>query len=226
MTVDDHQILQMGIKFLLLAFDDIELVAEASNGQEALRLCAAGQPDVVLMDIMMPGLDGIATTRALRERYPHIQVVVLTSFQGQELVQRAIEAGAIGYILKGIPIDELAGAIRRAAAGQPTLSPEAAQALIWATHSSPRPGDDLTPRQRDVLALVVEGMSNIEIARKLILSPSTARHHVSEILSKLGAANRAEAAALAVRHQLVEQKDRRFREAISTSTGMAKLSRM
>ncbi|MCB0164212.1 MAG: response regulator transcription factor [Anaerolineae bacterium] len=205
MTVDDHQILQMGIKFLLLAFDDIELVAEAFNGGEALRRCAEAQPDVILMDVMMPEMDGLATTRALRELYPHIQVVILTSFQGKELVQQATQAGAIGYLLKGAPIDEIAGAIRTAAAGRPALCSEAAQALIQAANSpvGPALGEDLTERQQEVLALMVEGMSNNDIAKRLILSPSTIRHHVSEVLSKLHAANRAEAAALAVRHNLV-----------------------
>ncbi len=206
MAVDDHQILQMGIKFLLLAFDDIELVAEAYSGEEALRLCGQVQPDVILMDVMMPGMDGIATTRAIRERYPHIQVVVLTSFLGKELVQQATQAGAIGYLLKGTPIDEIAGAIRAAAQGRPALSPEAAQALIQAAKraNGPALGQDLTERQQEVLALVVEGLSNNDIAERLILSPSTIRHHVSEVLSKLHATNRAEAAALAVRHNLVQ----------------------
>ncbi len=206
MAVDDHQILQMGIKFLLLAFDDVDLVAEAYSGEEALRLCGQVQPDVVLMDVLMPGMDGIATTRAIRERYPQVQVVILTSFQSKELVQQATLAGAIGYLLKGIPIDEIAGAIRAAVAGRPSLSPEAAQSLIQAANRTGGPalGEDLTERQQEVLALLVEGLSNNDIAERLILSPSTIRHHVSEVLSKLHAANRAEAAALAVRHNLVQ----------------------
>lgn len=205
MTVDDHQILQMGIKFLLLAFDDIELVGEAFSGEEALRLCGETQPDIILMDVMMPGWDGLSTTRAIRARYPQVQVVILTSFQGKELVQQATQAGAIGYLLKGVPIDEIAGAIRTAAKGQPALCSEAAQALIQAANSigGPALGKDLTERQQEVLSLMVDGLSNNDIAERLILSPSTIRHHVSEVLSKLHAANRAEAAALAVRHNLV-----------------------
>ncbi|MCB0193906.1 MAG: response regulator transcription factor [Anaerolineae bacterium] len=205
MTVDDHQILQMGIKFLLLAFDDIELVAEALSGEEALRLCGEAQPDVILMDVMMPNMDGLATTQAIREQCPHAQVVILTSFQSNALVQQATQAGAIGYLLKGVPIDDIAVAIRTAAQGRPALCPEAAQALIQAANSAGGPtlGQDLTDRQHEVLALMVEGLSNNDIAKRLILSPSTIRHHVSEVLSKLHAANRAEAAALAVRHNLV-----------------------
>ncbi len=205
MAVDDHQILQVGIKFLLLAFEDIDLVAEATSGEEALRLCGQARPDVVLMDVMMPGMDGIATTRAIRERYPHSQVVVLTSFLDKTLVRQATQAGAIGYLLKGIPIDEIAGAIRSAAQGRPSFSPEVSQTLIQTANGSGLPlGTDLTERQQEVLALLAEGLSNNDIAERLILSPSTIRHHVSEVLSKLHVANRAEAAALAVRHNLVQ----------------------
>lgn len=203
MVVDDHQILQMGIKFMLMAFEDMELVAEAYSGEEALRRCGEAEPDVVLMDMLMPGMDGVATTRAIRERYPQVQVVVLTSFQDKALVQQATRAGAIGYLLKGIPIDEIGQAIRIAAQGRPALCPEAAQALIQAANGPGPVGGDLTERQQEVLALLVGGLSNNEIAERLVLSPSTIRHHVSEVLSKLNAANRAEAAALAVRHSLV-----------------------
>jgi NarL family two-component system response regulator LiaR len=188
----------------LLAFDDIELVAEAASGEEALRLCAEGRPDVVLMDMVMPGMDGADTTRALRERYPQTQVLALTSFQNGELVQDALQAGAIGYLLKDVPIDELAAAIRDAHAGRSTLAPAAAQALVKATRQQPALGFDLTDRQKEVLALVVEGLSNAEIAERLVISLATARYHVSTILSKLGASNRAEAAAMAVKHDLLQ----------------------
>ena len=130
MVVDDHAVVRNGIRFSLLAFDHIELVSEASSGQEALRLCGEVQPDVVLMDLKMPGLDGIAATRAIRERHPQVQVVALTSFQEASLVQEALQAGAIGYLLKNISSDELADAIRAAHAGRSTLAPEAAQVLI------------------------------------------------------------------------------------------------
>jgi NarL family two-component system response regulator LiaR len=204
MIVDDHAVVRGGLRFFLLAFDDIELVAEASSGQEALRLCAQEQPDVILMDMVMPGMDGADTTRAVRKSHPDIQVIALTSFKEGDLVQRALKAGAISYLLKDVEIDELAQAIRSAHVGQSTLAPEAAQALVQATTQQPELGNDLTERQRQVLALVVDGLSNAQIAEQLIISPATARYHVSTILSKLGATNRAEAAALAIKYDLLQ----------------------
>lgn len=203
MLVDDHEILRGGIRFLLLAFEDIELVGEAQSGEDALRLCEEVQPDVVLMDMMMSGMNGAETTQALLERYPQVQVLALTSFHDTELVQRAMRAGAIGYLLKGVSMDELAQAIRSAHAGRPTLAPEAVQALIEITDSTPWLGDDLTEREREVLGLLVAGMSNAEIAERLIVSVAAVKYHVSSILSKLGAANRTEAVALACQHGLV-----------------------
>jgi NarL family two-component system response regulator LiaR len=202
-SVDDHEILRGGIRFLLLAFDDIELVGEANSGQEALRLCALLQPDVVLMDMMMPGMDGVQATEAIRKRCPQVQVLALTSFYDKELVQRAMQAGAIGYLLKGISIDEIAEAIRSAHEGRPTLAAEAVQALVQAGAGPQSLGDNLSDREREVLALLVEGRSNAEIAEHLVVSVSAAKYHVSSILSKLGAANRTEAVALALQHDLV-----------------------
>jgi len=205
MLVDDHAVVRSGLSAFLLAFDDLELVAEAGGGEEAVRLCEQLQPDVVLMDLVMPGMDGAAASRAIRERCPQIQIIALTSFKEKELVQGALEAGAIGYLLKNVTADELADAIRAAHAGRPTLAPEAAQALIQATREPPSPGYDLTERERQVLALMVEGLSNPEIAERLVVSPSTVKFHVSNILSKLGVAGRTEAVALAVQHHLVTQ---------------------
>jgi NarL family two-component system response regulator LiaR len=203
MVVDDHAVVRSGLRMFLLAFDDIALVAEAATGEEALGLCDEARPDVVLMDLVMPGMGGADATRVLRERYPKLQVVALTSFQDGELVHDALQAGAIGYLLKDVPIDELAAAIRAAHAGRSTLAPAAAQALVKAAQGWPEMGSDLTERQKEVLALVVEGLSNAEIAARLVISPATARYHVSSILSKLGAANRAEAAAMAVKYGLL-----------------------
>jgi NarL family two-component system response regulator LiaR len=203
MLVDDHAVVRSGLGAFLLAFDDLELVAEAGGGEEAVRLCEQLQPDVVLMDLVMPGMDGAVATRAIRERCPQIQVIALTSFREKELVEGALQAGAIGYLLKNVSADELANAIRAAHAGRPTLAPEAAQALIQTTTQPPEPGYDLTEREQEVLALMVEGLSNPEIAERLVVSRSTIKFHVSSILSKLGVASRTEAVALAVQHHLV-----------------------
>ena len=204
MVVDDHTVVRGGLRFFLLAVDDIELIAEADSGEQALHLCNETKPDVVLMDLAMPGMDGVETTRILRQRHPEIQVIALTSFQEGDLVQKALQAGAIGYLLKDVPIDDLAQAIRAARAGRSTLAPEASQALVKATSQLPVPGDELTDRQKEVLALIVDGLSNADIASRLVISVATVRYHVSIILSKLDAANRAEAAALAIKHKLID----------------------
>lgn len=203
MIVDDHAVVRSGLASFLLVYDDLELVAEAGSGAEALRLCQEKQPHVVLMDLIMPDLDGAATTKAIKKQCPNIQVVALTSFREKELVQGALQAGAIGYLLKNVTADELAAAIRAAHAGQPTLAPEATRALIHAATKPPEPQFDLTPRELDVLALVVQGLSNGEIAAKLMVSQPTVKFHVSSILSKLGVGSRTEATAVAVQQKLI-----------------------
>lgn len=203
MLVDDHTMVRRGLATFLKAFDDLELVGEAADGEAAIQLCARILPDVVLMDLVMPDVDGVTVTRAIRQRFPMVQVIALTSFKDEKLVQNTLQAGAIGYLLKDVSADQLAQAIRAAHAGRATLSPEAAQVLVLAATQPLQPGHDLTERERAVLALMVEGFNNTEIAEKLVVSPSTIKSHVSHILAKLGVASRTEAVALAVRSHIL-----------------------
>lgn len=202
--VDDHEMVRTGLSTFLRVAQDLELVGEAATGEDAVRLCARCHPDVVLMDMMLPGMDGVAATSAVLAESPRTRVIVLTSFPEDDLVQRALAAGATGYLLKNVSARELAAAIRAAHAGKPTLAPEAAQALIQRATRPPVPGHDLTARESEVLGLMKQGMSNRAIAERLIISSSTADFHVSNILGKLGVSTRTEAVALAVKHHLVE----------------------
>jgi two-component system, NarL family, response regulator LiaR len=203
LVVDDHTMVRRGLATFLKVFDDLELAGEAASGQAAIELCAQLKPDVVLMDMVMPDMDGATATRLIRKQSPSIQVLALTSFKEEILVQSALQAGAIGYLLKDVSADELAQAIRAAHGGRATLSPEAAQALVHAASQPPAPGFDLTERERVVLALMVEGLNNTQIAGRLTVSPSTVKSHVSNILSKLSVASRTEAVSLALRNRLV-----------------------
>lgn len=203
MLVDDHAMVRRGLETFLMVFDDLKLVGEAENGAEAVQRCAELMPDVILMDMVMPGMDGASATRTIREQFPTVQVLALTSFKEGDFIKNALEAGAIGYLLKDVSVDELARAIRAAHAGRTTLSQEAAQALVQIANQPPPPGIDLTERERVVLTLMVEGLNNTQIAGKLTVSPSTIKSHVSNILSKLGVSSRTEAVTLALRHKLV-----------------------
>jgi len=203
MIVDDHGVVRRGLAAYLRNEGDLELVGEARDGQEALQLCETIQPDVVLMDLIMPELGGAAATRQIRNRWPDVQVIALTSFKEQDMVRDALQAGAISYLLKNVSGDALAGAIRAAHAGRPTLAPEAVQALIQAVDPEAELGQDLTRREREVLALLIKGLTNAEMAERLIISRSTVKVHVSHILSKLDVSSREEAIAVAIQHQLV-----------------------
>jgi NarL family two-component system response regulator LiaR len=203
MLVDDHTMVRRGLATFLKAFDDLELAGEAESGEAALQVCAEVLPDVILMDMVMPDMDGAAATHLIRRQFPQVQVIALTSFKEGDLVKHALSAGAIGYLLKDVSADELARAIRAAHAGRATLSPEAAQALVETTNQSPAPGLDLTEREREVLALMVEGLNNTQIAGRLSVSPSTIKSHVSNVLAKLGVASRTEAVTLALRNHIV-----------------------
>jgi len=203
MLVDDHAMVRKGLATFLKVFDDLELAGEAESGAAAIQLCGEVLPDVILMDMVMPDMDGATATRVIRQKFPHVQVIALTSFKEGELIKNALEAGAIAYLLKDVSADDLVRAIRAAHAGRATLSPEAAQALVKTANQPPAPGLDLTEREREVLALMVEGLNNTQIAGRLTVSPSTIKSHVSNILSKLGVASRTEAVTLALRNRMV-----------------------
>jgi NarL family two-component system response regulator LiaR len=177
-------------------------VGEAESGDLAVVRCGLLQPDVILMDLMMPGTDGVTATRLIREKYSHTQVIALTSFQEDELVQNAMKAGAIGYLMKNVSSMELAAAIRAAKDGKMTLSPEAAQALVHATQQASET-EGLTDRELEVLRLMVDGLNNAEIAERLVVSLSTVKYHISNILMKLGVENRVAAVTTAMQKKLV-----------------------
>jgi NarL family two-component system response regulator LiaR len=202
MLVDDHLMVRRGLATFLMVFDDLQLVGEAESGEAAIELCGKVLPDVILMDMVLPAMDGAAATRAILRKFPQIKVIVLTSYKEGDLVKNALEAGAIGYLLKDVSADDLARAIRAAHSGRGTLSPEAAQALVETTTQPPAPDLNLTDREREVLDLMIDGLNNTQIAERLVVSASTIKSHVSSILSKLGVASRTEAVALVLRSRI------------------------
>jgi two-component system, NarL family, response regulator LiaR len=205
MIVDDHALVRSGLEAFLLVQNDLKLVAQAKNGQQAVTLCAETQPDVVLMDMLMPGMSGIETISQIKKQYPQIQFIALTSYKDPELVKGALQAGAIGYLLKDVSSGELANAIRSAKADRPTLAPEATQALIQISTNGLSVGSDLTDREREVLNLMVDGLNNPDIAGRLVISKGTVKFHVSSILSKLGVSSRTEAVSLALQNHLIKK---------------------
>lgn len=202
MLVDDHAVVRSGLGAFLSVVPDLELVGEAENGDEAVVRCGLLQPDVILMDLMMPGTDGVAATSIIHQKHPSVHIIALTSFQEDGLVQSALQAGATGYLMKNVSARELATAIRSAHAGKMTLSPEAAEALVHANIQT-RESEGLTEREREVLKLMVDGLNNSEIAERLVVSLSTVKYHISNILMKLGVGNRVAAVTTAIQKKLV-----------------------
>ncbi len=207
MVVDDHHLVRDGLKLLLSTFDDLTVVAIANDGVEAISLYVTHQPDVVLMDLMMPRMDGLTAMSTILEKDPGAKIIALTSYVEDKSVRQAIDTGATGYLLKNASPEQLASAIHAAHTGQPTIDAEAARALLRAAepNASAAVQVELTKRERDVLGLLVEGKTNKAIAETLFLSPSTVRDHVSQILAKLGAGNRTEAAIIAVEQELLKR---------------------
>jgi NarL family two-component system response regulator LiaR len=202
MIVDDHAVVRSGLGAFIATVPDLDLVGEAENGEQAVVRAKSLKPDIILMDLMMPGMDGVAATRLIKAQNPSIQIIALTSFQEDELVQNAMKAGAIGYLMKNVTVRELETAIRAALDGKMTLSPEAVQALVRATQQASET-EALTEREREILKLMVEGLNNSEIAERIFVSLSTVKYHVSNILVKLGVENRVAAVTTALQKKLV-----------------------
>jgi len=207
LLVDDHEVVREGLKLFLLTQPDFELVGEAENGREAVNKAISLRPDLVLMDIVMPEMDGIAATAEIKRRLPQTVVLVLTTFIDDKRVLEAVRAGANGYLLKNLKAAELGRAIHEAVAGRPQMHPDAAQALLKATaqRNEPAPEESLTERERQVLLLIATGNSNKEIALTMNISETTVKSHVGAVLQKLKLADRTQAALYAVKHGLVEQ---------------------
>ncbi len=201
-VVDDHAMLRQGLAFFLLSYPDLKFVGEAANGKEALTLCADTRPDIILMDLMMPVMDGITATRLIRRDFPQIQVIALTSFGEERLIKEVLEAGALSYLFKKVSADDLATAIRSAHQGVSTFASEITDILIRAVRHPESVIEQLTPREREVLALMVKGKSNSEIATLLVIGLSTTKSHVGSILNKLGVTSRSEAIVLVLEHNL------------------------
>lgn len=206
LIVDDHALLRSGLKNFIYSYEWMELVGEAGNGEDAIAFCTRNDVDVVLMDLMMPGMGGSEATQRILALGKPVRIIILTSFHEQEQVEQAMKAGATSYLLKNVSADELANAIRAAYAGHATLAPEATEALIQATRHRQAVGHDLTEREKVVLTLLVNGKSNREISSKLSISSATVKYHLGNIYSKLGVKNRIEAVTVAMEHRLVAKQ--------------------
>ena len=203
-VADDHPLVRHGIKTVFEAYDDIDLVAEAENGKEAMEMVEKHSPDIVLMDLVMPVLDGVEATVQLLNRHPDLKIIVLTSFNDMDLIKKSLKAGAISYILKNISGALLVKTIRDIYKGKFILSPQVTKILLSEVRDSPDENFKLTVREKEILTLVVEGLSNKEISKRLFLSNSTVQFHVSNILSKLRVSKRTEAVYVALKQKLVK----------------------
>jgi NarL family two-component system response regulator LiaR len=201
LIVDDHKVVRQGVRAFLETHSEFVVVGEAASGTEAVQLTEEHIPDIVLMDLIMPEMDGVEATRQIKDVSPRTQIVVLTSYHEDEHVFPALEAGATSYILKDVDMDELAAAIQRAAIGEVTLHPQVASRIIQELHGTQNdqinPFTELTKREMEVLKLIATGLSNQEIAQQLVISDHTVKGHVSNILSKLHLADRTQAAVYA-----------------------------
>lgn len=204
LIVDDHPMVRSGLRDFILVYDWMEAVGEAQNGVEAVEFCATHDVDVVLMDLVMPLMNGSEATRRILALNKPVKVIVITSFHEQDLVQQALKAGATSYLLKNVSADELAKAIQAAHGGFSILAPEATKALIHPDHERPGLGSDLTATERKILAALVKGLSNQEISKQYSISVATVKYHLTNIFSKLGVRNRVEVATIALEHNLVE----------------------
>jgi NarL family two-component system response regulator LiaR len=205
LIVDDHALVRSGLRNFLFAYEEMQVVGEAGDGAEAVEFCATHPVDVVLMDMIMPVMDGNEATQRIIALGLSVKVIILTSFHEEDLVEKALKAGATSYLLKNVSAADLAAAIRAASAGRSTLAPEATEALIHATRQKPGVGFDLTKREQEVLMLLAQGKSNTEIAAQLSISLGTVKFHLTNIYSKLGARSRVEAVTLALEHHLVSK---------------------
>ena len=209
LIVDDHPMVRSGLRDFILVYDWMEAVGEAQNGVEAVDFCASHDVDVVLMDLVMPLMDGSEATRRILAQNKPVKVIVITSFHEQDLVQKALKAGATSYLLKNVSADELAKAIQAAHGGFSILAPEATKALIHAERQRPGLGSDLTDTERKILAALVKGYSNQEISSQYSISVATVKYHLSNIFSKLGVRNRVEVTTIALDNNLVENPNQK-----------------
>lgn len=211
LIVDDHSVVRQGVRAFMETQPDINVVGEAESGEEAVQLAVEHAPDVVLMDLVMPGMDGVEATRQVKQVSPRTQIIVLTSYHQDEYIFPAIRAGALSYLLKDVGPEELVEAVRRAARGEVVLHPRVAARVVQELHgarqSTPNPFTELSDREMEVLRLIATGLSNAEIAEQLVISEKTVKSHVSNILSKLHLADRTQAAVYAWREGVVRREE-------------------